>query len=135
MASIEIASGWIDAVQRYIDGLMVDAVTAAENATAYLHEQVVARAREDDQWSALADNIEVWSQDGQLVIGVQNPMYASQAMLVEYGDLEAAPNPLFRTLTSATRDAGQHMQDEIDSKYGVSMDVGAPRIKGVLRAT
>lgn len=135
MASIEIASGWIDAVQRYVDGLMVDAVLAAENATAFFHEQVVTRAREDEQWASLADNIEVWSQDGQLVIGVQNPLFASQAMLLEYGDLEASPNPLFRTLTSATRDAGQHMQDEMDSKYGPSMDVGAPRIQGVLRAT
>ena len=131
MASIEIASGWIDAVQRYVDGLMVDSVLAAENATQFFHQQVVARARDDEQWSSMADNIEVWSQDGQLVIGVQNPVFASQAMLLEYGDLEAPPNPLFRTLTSAARDAAQHMQEEIDSKYGPRMDVGMPKLKGM----
>jgi hypothetical protein len=131
VASIEIASGWVDAVQRYVDGLMADAVLAAENATEFFHEQVVARARDDEHWSSMADNIEVWSNDGQLVIGVQHPMFASQAMLLEYGDLEAPPNPLFRTLSSATRDAAKHMQDEMDSKYGPSMDVGAPKLKGM----
>lgn len=135
MASIEIASGWVDAVQRYVDGLMADSVLAAQNATQFFHEQVVARAQADEDWSSIADNIEVWSSDGQLVIGVQNPVFASQAMILEYGDLEAAPNPLFRTLSSATRDAAKHMQDEMDSKYGPSMDVGAPKIKGVLRAS
>lgn len=131
MASIEIASGWVDAVQRYVDGLMLDSVLAAQNATMFFHEQVVARAREDEQWASFADNIEVWSNDGQLVIGVQNPVFASQAMLLEYGDLEAPPNPLFRTLTSAARDSAKHMQDEIDSKYGPRMDVGTQKLKGM----
>lgn len=131
MASIEIAAGWIDAVQRHIEGLMVDAQLAADNATQYLHDAVKARARGDEQWSSLADNISVWSQDGRLIIGFQDPMFMSQAMLVEYGDLDNPPNPLFRTMSSEVRNAHQMMQQDIDDKYGPRMSVGSPKITGM----
>ena len=64
MASIEIAPGWVDAVQTYIDGLVANSVAAAEDAANFFREKVVERAREDEDWSSLADNITVWSQDG-----------------------------------------------------------------------
>ena len=41
MASIEIAPGWVDAVQQYIEGLMVNSIAAAENATKLFQERVV----------------------------------------------------------------------------------------------
>jgi hypothetical protein len=131
MASIEIASGWVDAVQKYIDGLVANSVAAAESATQFFHQAVVERARQDEDWSSLADNITVWSQDGLMYIGVNDPMFVSQATLLEYGDQDASPNPLFRTLESAARDANADMQANLHSHYGPAMDVGAPRIKGM----
>ena len=50
------------------------------------------------QWSALADNIEVWSQDGRLVIGIHDQLLASQAFALEFGDEHTPPSPLFRTM-------------------------------------
>jgi len=125
VASIEIAPGWIDAVQRYVEGLMVDSMQAAQNATEFFRAKVIEIAKQDPDWTSIADNIEVWSKDGQLTIGVQNELFVSQATLLEYGDLETPPNPLFRTLTSATRDASLSMRDEMEGRYGVG------KIKGM----
>lgn len=131
MATIEIAPGWVDAVQSYIEGLMVNSVAAAENATKLFQERVRETARQDEDWTSIADNISLWSQDGHLVIGVQDPVFASQAALLEYGDAEHAPNPMLRVLTSASRDASESMRDEMESHYGPSMDIGGPRISGM----
>ena len=131
MASIEIAPGWVDAVQQYVEGLMVNSIASAENATKLFREKVVEAARLDEDWSSIADNISLWSQDGHLVIGVQDPLYASQASLLEYGDADHAPNPMLRTLTSASRDASASMRSEMESRYGKPMNVGGPRLPGM----
>jgi hypothetical protein len=135
MASIEIAPGWIDAVQAYIEGLMVNSITAAENATKLFREKVVETARQDEDWTSIADNITLWSQDGHLVIGVHDPLFVSQAALLEYGDAEHAPNPMLRTLTSASRDASSSMRSEMESHYGPSMSVGGPRVQGMFHGS
>lgn len=121
MASIEIAPGWVDAVQKYVDGLVVNSVAAAESATNAFYNTVVGRARADEDWSSLADNITLWNEDGGLMIGVQGESFASVASLLEYGDQDASPNPLFRTLDSAARDADTVMHDELEARYGPQM--------------
>jgi len=130
VAQIEIAPGWLDAVQRYVDGLVVNSIAAAESATDFLREAVVDRARQDPEWASLADNISVWSDDGVLTIGVTDPMFTSLATLLEYGDIDRPPNPLFRTLTNEVRDASKHMRDEIESVYG-PLQLETPKIKGM----
>jgi hypothetical protein len=131
VASIEIAPGWVDAVQRYVEGLMVNSIAAAENAANVFHQSVVETARADEDWASMADNITLWSQDGHLVIGVQDPVFSSEASVLEYGDEEHPPHPILRNLTSATEDASRSMQDEMDSIYGPQMNVGAPKIVGI----
>jgi hypothetical protein len=118
VASIEITPGWIADVQRYTDSLQLEAIEAANMATASFHESVISRAKNDPQWSSLADNIEVWSEDGQLVIGVAQEEFVSQAAMLEYGDLDNAPNPLFRTLSSEARDAHFVARDHMSAKFG-----------------
>lgn len=130
MASIEIAPGWIDAVQRYIEGLVVNSIAAAESATTLFRDKVIERANKDEDWSSIADNITVWSDDGQMYIGVTDPMFVSQATLLEYGDLDTPPNPLFRTLSSEARDASAHMRNELEAHYG-PMKLTTPKIKGM----
>jgi hypothetical protein len=66
----------------------------------------------------LADNIEVWSQDGHLVIGVQDAALVSQAFALEYGDEVTPPSPLLRTLSADVRGAGELMRNEMESQYG-----------------
>lgn len=118
MATIEIAPGWVDAIQRYIEGLLVNSIAAAESATETFREAVAARARADEDWSSLADNIQVWSQDGLLHIGVRTQEFTSLAELLEFGDMDQAPNPLFRTLTSEARDASAGMRSQMEAHYG-----------------
>ena len=128
VASIEIAAGWVDAIQRYTEGLMVNSLAAAENAAKVFHQSVVEMARQDEDWSSMADNITLWSQDGHLVIGVQDPVFASEASILEYGDEEHPPHPILRNLSSATHDASMSMQHEMDAIYGPQMNVGTPKM-------
>lgn len=130
MASIEIAPGWLDAVQRTIDGLMADSIAAAERATQVFHKAVQEIARSDEQWTSMADNIEIWSQDGKLVIGVRDEEFISQAELAEYGGAGYSPNPLFRKLDNAVENVNRSMQHSFDARYGTAMST-APKIPGM----
>jgi hypothetical protein len=102
----------------YTERIQAEAIAAAGKAVAFIHERVVQKARLDPDWSTLADNIEVWSADGQLVIGVKDNDLRSQAFLLEYGDEVRPPSPLFRTLAEDMRDAGNVMADHMSSKFG-----------------
>ena len=100
-------------LEKYAERLQSEAVEAADRAARYLQERTVARAQEMDGWDRLADNIEVWSQDGRLVIGLTDNDMVSQAFALEFGDEHQPPQPLFRTLgpdlNSAQRLASEHM--------------------------
>jgi hypothetical protein len=118
MALIEIGSDWSAYLQAYVQRLQSEAIAAADEAASYLHEQTVSRARQTPEWDQVADAIEVWSEDGYLVIGVRDREYASQAFTLEYGDEVRPPNPFFRVLDQDIRRAGEVMRTHMESKYG-----------------
>lgn len=130
MAQIEITSGWFDAVQKYVDGLVVNSVAAADSAASFFREAVVEKARQSDEWATLADNITLWNDDGALMIGVTDPAFTSLATLLEYGDVDRPPTPLFRTLTAEARTATDHMRTQLEGRYG-KMDLAIPKIPGM----
>jgi hypothetical protein len=101
----------------YGERLQAEAAVAANKASAFLHERVVAKARAIPEWSSLADYIEVWSQDGQLVVGVRDNTMVSQAFAIEYGDEVRPPVPLFRTLTEDMRDASQVFDEHMSTAF------------------
>ena len=68
------------------------------------------------EWSDLADDITVWSQDGYLCIGVNNQDRVSEAMALEYGDEVRPPSALFRSLSEDVREANKRWQDEMEAK-------------------
>jgi len=105
-------------LQAYTERLQSESIAAAEKATQFLHERVVARAKSVPEWSGLADNIEVWSQDGQLVIGFNDEDFASQAFAIEYGDEVRPPSPLFRTMGPDIRAAEDVIAKHMESKFG-----------------
>lgn len=97
---------------------------AQQKAMAVMQERVQSRARQDEHWASLADDIMVWSQDGMLVIGVNNQDRVSQAMLLEYGDETTAPSPLFRTAQPDARAAYAAASDYMQAAFGPGSRIG-----------
>jgi hypothetical protein len=128
MAEINIPAEWFSNVSRYVDRLQADTDQAARAAVSYLRDRVVERAAEIPEWSELADDITVWSQDGYYYVGVNNQDRVSEAMALEYGDETRPPSALFRSLSEDVQEASKRMQDEMARKgyvYGSGI-VGAP---------
>lgn len=115
MAEIAIPSQWFASLSRYLDQLQADTTEAAEHAVSFLHDKVVERARETPEWSDLADEITVWSQDGYLFLGVNNQDRVSEAMALEYGDEVRPPSALFRSLSEDVREANKRWREEMES--------------------
>jgi hypothetical protein len=118
MATIGLNQQWFNTLVRYTEGLQTDAMRTADSAVNFLQETVRDKARDTPGWSELADDIEVWSADGKLWIGVRNTALISEASLLEYGDEESAPNPLLRTLTAEFRQTGEMMRNQMTADYG-----------------
>jgi hypothetical protein len=118
MAEIVFPSTLTAQLSAYGQRLQDEATLAAEKASKFIHERVVAKARLDPQWTMLADNIEVWSADGQFVVGVRDNVMRSQAFALEYGDEVRPPTPLFRTLTEDLREASQIADEHMTNAFG-----------------
>jgi hypothetical protein len=113
------AYAWLDEVHADVERLKVASITAAEKAIDFIYNSTLDRARRDPNWSDLADYIEVWSQDGQMVIGVRDQEFESQAFTMEYGDDQHPPIPLFRTGGEEdARRAGEIMTEHMESIFG-----------------
>ena len=124
MAGFAISPSWMRSIRRYADRLQADAQEASDKAVSFLHDRVRERAQQTPEWSDLADNIEVWSKDGKLYVGINNLDYVSQAMAIEYGDEVRPPNALFRTLASEFKEMGDVAQGEMEAKgyvYGAGI--------------
>lgn len=122
MADVRIGSEWVADLERYLSGLAATSELASTRAVDYLQEQTILQARQRDGWADLADYIEVWSEDGQLIIGVRDNEHVSQAFTLEYGDEVTPPDPLFRTLTPTVEGMGKVMGQTMASFYGVKPD-------------
>lgn len=94
-------------MNRYASTLHAQARQVAENIATYVKDRTVERARQNPNWVGLADNIEVWSQDGQYIVGMQDNELASQAFQIEYGDENRPPSPLFRLMGRDLAEAHQ----------------------------
>ena len=90
MATIDLGGLSAD-IARYTQRLVEEAQTARQKAAFVLQDRTRERAAQDEGWAHLADDIHVWSQDGMLVLGVNNQDLVSQAMLLEYGDETTSP--------------------------------------------
>jgi hypothetical protein len=116
VARIAISQQWFANFSKYVDKLQADTQAAADSAVNFLRDQVVEKARMTPEWSELADQITVWSQDGEWRVGVNNQDFVSQAMALEYGDETRPPSALFRSLSEEVRQAELRMRREMQSK-------------------
>lgn len=117
MASIDL-SGLSADITRYVQRLALEANMAQQKAAFVMQERMQERARKDEQWASLADDITVWSKDGMLVIGVNQQELVSQAMLLEYGDEVTPPTPLFRTAQGDNRAAYEAASQHMAAAFG-----------------
>ena len=118
MAEIVISQQWLNSLTSYLNNLQAESVQRAEQAVEYLHSQAQQRARDIPGWEDLADEIEVWSADGLLHIGVSNKEFISQAWVLEYGDEHNAPSPLFRSLTDQVGLTNEFARTQATARYG-----------------
>jgi hypothetical protein len=118
MAEIVISQQWLNSLTSYLNDLQTEAVQRAERSVEYLHSQVQQKARDIPGWEGLADEIEVWSADGMLHIGVSNKEFISQAWVLEYGDEHNSPTPLFRTLTDQVGLTNEFARTQASARYG-----------------
>jgi Bacteriophage HK97-gp10, putative tail-component len=103
----ELSREWLMSLDKYAQDFKKQANIGVQKATNHLHEEMQNRARSTPGWDQLADNIEVWSDDGQLIIGVRDNAVVSEAFALEYGDETRPPTPMFRTMRDAVDDAGE----------------------------
>jgi hypothetical protein len=120
MAQVGISQHWLDSFTRYVDRLQQESIERASDTVRYFHEQVQDKARNTPGWEAMADEIEVWSQDGMLYVGIRNKAYVSEAWLIEYGDQESAPNSLSRRLTEQVGLTNEYSRTSAIARYGAS---------------
>lgn len=117
MATIDFGGLSAD-IERYARRLVEESQAAREKAAFVLQDRTRQRAAEDEGWAHLADDIHVWSQDGMLVLGVNNQDRVSQAMLLEYGDETRPPSPLFRTAGADVRMAESVAAEHMSQAFG-----------------
>jgi hypothetical protein len=120
-----IDAAWLDALDRYVDGLLTDTAEVAQDSARYLQDEVVDQAREHPEWATMADGISAWSEDGRLTIGVHDSALSSQAFALEYGDENRPPTPLFRKAAGLVPKVQDRMERELLARRGV------PPIKGM----
>lgn len=111
-----IEASWLDALDRYVEGLQQDATDAADSAAELTHDAVIGYARSKPAWVGMADSIQKWSDDGRLVIGFLGNEMASQAEALEYGDLTNPPDSLFRTLDHIAVMAQDHFNTAMQAR-------------------
>lgn len=115
-----IDAAWLDALDRYVDGLLADTAEVAQIGAQYLTDEVVDQAREHPEWVSMADNIDAWSQDGRLAIGVHDTALTSQAFALEYGDENRPPSPLFRKAHGLVPKVQDRMERELIARRGIA---------------
>jgi hypothetical protein len=99
-----VGAGFLDALYAYAADANEAAQVASQVGLQVLKEGIQREASHQERWADLADEVQVFSQDGRLVVGIPGGQFASEAQTREYGDAEHPPAPLFRM--------SQNLQDE-----------------------
>jgi hypothetical protein len=123
-ASIDLSNLLRD-TQLYAQRLQEAAAEAAQQMAEFVYTRTLIRAQNDPEWSALADDIETWSQDGQLYIGLNDSNLASQAFQIEFGDEHRPPSPLFRTMGQDFIEGKELAHQHMKSKLGSQISAGS----------
>lgn len=120
---LHISAGFFAALDEYAQAVNRAAKESARVGMDRLVYSLQNAASQNDRWKGIAEHIEVWSQDGDLVVGVRNEGVVSAAVSAEYGDATNPPVPLIRNMPGALSDASaamnKHMREEVGSRYAV----------------
>lgn len=120
MEGFRIDATWLDALDRYVEGLQADVLDSVVETQEFVRSAVISSAKQRPAWVNMADNISVWSDDNRrLVIGVNDDEFVSQAVAVEYGDLTNPPDSLFRSLDGIANQARDRLRENLASRRPV----------------
>lgn len=104
---LHIGAAFFESLYAYAEHVSQEALVAAHEAMTDVVADYKREAAASVAWAPLASNIESWSQDGRLVVGVQNPEHTNEAQAAELGDQDNPPAPLFRNSAPIARRASQ----------------------------
>lgn len=102
----ELSQQWLTALDSYAQAVKQQAEVGVQQSQVVLLDRVKGRARSAPGWEAMADNIELWNDDGDLIVGIRDQEMLGEAFALEYGDETRPPSPLFRTMGADVQAAG-----------------------------
>lgn len=115
---LRIGVDFLSALSTYAQAAHLATQEAAQIGMETLQKELRIQARNHPRWHQAQDHIQVWAEDGHLVVGVA-PELQSEAMSAEYGDADHPPVPLLRNHPAAERAAVEAMNAHIESIFGV----------------
>ncbi len=113
--SLHIGADFFASLEAYALSMNAAVHESARASMDHLQTTLRETASRSTRWSPISDHIDVWSQDGRYVVGVQNTEAVSEAMSAEYGDSEHPPVPLLRNMPQALQSAGQKMDEYLQN--------------------
>lgn len=112
-------TSWFDALDQYVDDLQQHATEAANATIQFAQDAIISYAKTKPNWVHMADEIKTWSLDGNIVVGFQHQDMASEAMAIEYGDMNNPPDSLFRSLSGVTAQSSKFFREELASRLPI----------------
>ena len=119
MADPLVGEDFLAAVAAYTQAVADAVHTAADRASAHVQESLAREAQASTRWADIAQDIQVYANDGRYWVGVQSPGAVSEAMSAEYGDATHPPVPLIRAgEVRYNREAADIMEEHLQPVLG-----------------
>lgn len=105
-------------LNEYVQGLNETLQTLFAEAAEEIQLAVQEQARSIPVWRGAADDIELWAEDDEVVIGVRGGS-VEQAALAEFGSESQAPVPVLRASDPIVRESILKVNDQIRRLVGL----------------
>lgn len=118
MATIDFRADLLRALELRLEMYAAATEEGIDMVQDVVRTETMKRAEASPRWVHVADYIDTWDENDRYWIGVREPQMISVAQAAEYGTDEYPPEPLMRTLDSATRMAYARANYHIAGKFG-----------------